>query len=594
MSMVVEYSQALVGSMSFIRSRIMTAYRSRLYPNYWDVLALLLVLASIAFLAWAAKQMSTPYQIGEVMPISLSASALPFYAARTVMRMLIAMLCSLLFTFIFGTWAAKSKRAERIIIPMIDVLQSVPILGFLSVTVTAFIGLFPGSLLGPECAAIFAIFTSQAWNMAFGFYQSVRSTPAEVEEAARMFQLSAWQRFWRIAVPHSMPSLLWNAMMSMSAGWFFVVAAEAITVSNQQILLPGIGSFIATAIQAANMHAIVYAVITMFIVIIIYDQILFRPLVAWAEKFKSEQLTGDVQSESWVIDLFRRTRIIRELGRQLTRLFDAFVNLAIFRYREISSEEEHKRDQRERYITVIWNISYFSLGLLAIVFLINYLIHNISLSELLHVGCLGLITFSRVFIMITLCSLLWVPVGVWIGLRPTVTSIASPIAQILAAFPANLFYPFIVIFIVNNHLSPNIWLTPLMILGAQWYILFNVIAGASAIPKDLLQVVDNLGVFGWLRWSRLLLPAIFPYYVTGAITAAGGAWNASIVAEIASWGNETVMAHGLGSYITQYTTAGDFAHTVLGIGMMCMFVLVLNKVLWRPIYSYAIKRFLLE
>ena len=574
--------------MSFIRSKLMTVYRSRLYPNYWDMLALLLVLAVIAIFAWNARQMSTPYQLGETIPISLKLSVLPFYAARTVVRMLIALLASLLFTFIFGTWAAKSSKAQRLIIPVIDVLQSVPILGFLSVTVAGFIALFPGSMLGPECAAIFAIFTSQAWNMALGFYQTVRAVPREVQEAANMLHLSSWQRFWRIEVPYSMPVLLWNAMASMSAGWFFVVAAEAITVSNQEILLPGIGSFIAVAIQAANMRAIGFAVLTMFVVIIIYDQLLFRPLVAWSEKFKAEQQATDDVAESWVINMFRRTRVIRDLGGQLARLFDAFVSIKWLAHESVKKKSVSQR--QERFANVIWDGAVFMLGALALGFLIYYTVSNFAIAEIEHVFLLGMVTTCRVFILILLCSLIWVPVGVWIGLRPRATEMAQPIAQILAAFPANLFYPFI----VHYHLSPNIWLTPLMILGAQWYILFNVIAGASALPKDLVQVVDNLGVVGWLRWWRLLLPGIFPYYVTGALTAAGGAWNASIVSEVASWGNQKLTATGLGAYISEYTTAGSFSHTVLGIGMMCLLVLTFNRLLWRPLYVYAENQFLLE
>lgn len=580
--------------MSFLRTTMMTAYKARLYPNSWDMLALLFVLSVITFFAWTAKQMATPYQLGQVIPISLSVSALPIYAARTVVRMLIALFFSLLFTFIFATWAAKNRRAEKIIIPVIDVLQSVPILGFLSVTVAGFIGLFPGSMLGPECAAIFAIFTSQAWNMALGFYQTIRSVPAEVNEAARMFHLSAWQRFWRIEVPYSMPGLLWNAMASMSAGWFFVVAAEAITVSNQQILLPGIGSFIAVAIQAANMQAIGYAILTMFIVIIIYDQLLFRPLVAWSEKFKSEHQAAEKSAESWVINLFRRTRLVRSLGHKIAICFDVFVNMRFLNRTKSMPTFSVPKKRAERLMPFIW---YGVMGIVviaALLFLTDYIAQNLSLKELGHVFVLGLITAFRVFILIIFCSIIWVPVGVWIGLRPNVAQLAQPIAQVLAAFPANLFYPFIVIFIVHYHLNPNIWLTPLMILGAQWYILFNVIAGASILPKELLQVADNLGVVGWLRWSRLLLPGIMPYYVTGAITAAGGAWNASIVAEIASWGNETLVATGLGAYITQYTTLGNFSRTALGIGMMCLLVLVINRLVWRPLYVYAENRFLLE
>lgn len=582
--------------MSLLRTTFMSAYRTRLYPNYWDIIALVIVLSVITLFAWNAKQMSTPYQLGQTIPISLSLSALPIYAARTVVRMLIALVFSLLFTFIFATWAAKSYRAGRIIIPLIDVLQSVPILGFLSVTVTGFIRIFPGSQLGPECAAIFAIFTSQAWNMALGFYQTVRSVPAEINEAGRMLHLSAWQRFWRIDVPFSMPGLLWNTMLSMSAGWFFVVASEAITVSNQEILLPGIGSYIAVAIKAADLHAIVYAVITMFIVILLYDQLLFRPLVAWADKFKSEREgTGaDQTPDSWVINLFRRTRLIRNIGRHISRLFDMFVNIRIIALTPSFALPGEKLFRNEWWRGFFSNIIIFATGLFAVIFLLTYIGNNITLREVLTVFLLGLVTALRVLVLIVLCSLIWVPIGVWIGLRPKAARIAQPVAQILAAFPANLFYPFIVIFIVRYHLSPNIWLTPLMILGSQWYILFNVIAGASQVPKDLIQVVDNLNVVGWLRWSRLLLPSVFPYYITGAITAAGAAWNASIVAEVASWGNETLVATGLGAYITEYTTLGSFSHAALGISMMCILVLIFNRLIWRPLYIYAENRFLLE
>ena len=431
--------------------------------------------------------------------------------------------------------------------------------------------------------------------MALGFYQTVRSVPAEIEEAAKMFHLSAWQRFWRIEVPFSMPGLLWNAMASMSAGWFFVVAAEAITVSNQEILLPGIGSYIAVAIQAANIHAIGYAVLTMFVVILVYDQLLFRPLVAWSDKFKSSQETNEKIPESWVVNLFRRTRLMRNIGKSIARGYDYFVNFR-FSYSMHPGREQRlsSRKKGRGYIGVISDTLFILVSLAAVIFMIYSCVTNISLSELLHVVTLGLITMLRVFVLIIVCSLIWVPIGVWIGLRPNVTMIAQPIAQILAAFPANLFYPFIVIFIVTYHLSPNIWLTPLMILGAQWYILFNVIAGAAAIPKDLLQVADNLGVKGWVRWLRLLLPSIFPYYVTGAMTASGGAWNASIVSEVASWGNERVVATGLGAYISEYTTAGKFAQTALGIGVMCLLVLLVNRLVWRPLYIYAENRFLME
>jgi NitT/TauT family transport system permease protein len=578
-----------------LRNTFMTMYKGRLYPNYWDIIALFLALSLIFVLAWNARQMAVPYELGQAITISLDPRHLPGYALRTVLRMLIALLFSLLFTFVFATWAAKSRRAARIIIPLIDILQSVPILGFLSITVVSFIALFPNSLLGPECAAIFVIFTSQAWNMALGFYQTVRAVPTELTEAANMFHLSAWQRFWRIDVPFSMPSLLWNMMMSMSAGWFFVVASEAISVSNQQILLPGIGSYIATAIATANVRAIWYAILAMLLVILIYDQIVFRPLIAWADKFKAEQVGYDKEeAHSWLVDMLHRTRLLRSLGKKIAILFDTFVNVSFFRSKPKTYIHIARTLKYEAMLTWVWNIIFFLTLLYAVIFLSELLFRMVPFSAIKEVFFLGLITALRVFVLVLLCSLIWVPIGVWVGLRPEVAQYVQSIAQFLAAFPANLLYPLVVVLIIKYHLNVEIWVTPLMILGAQWYILFNVVAGASVIPKDLLQVTDNLGVSHWLRWRRLILPCIFPYYITGAITAAGGAWNASIVAEVVSWGDKKLVATGLGAYISEYTAAGDFLHIALGIGMMCIFVLILNRLIWRPLYVLAETRYQLD
>lgn len=577
-----------------LRNTFMTVYKGRLYPNYWDIIALLLALGVLAALAWNAKQMSVPYQLGQAIPISLDPHCLPGYALRTVSRMLIALLFSLLFTLIFATWAAKSRRAARIIIPLIDILQSVPILGFLSIGVVGFIQLFPSSMLGPECAVIFVIFTSQAWNMALGFYQTVRAVPADMEEAADMFHLSAWQRFWRIDVPFSMPGLLWNMMMSMSAGWFFVVASEAISISNQEIMLPGIGSYIALAIQQANVHAIWYAILTMLIVILIYDQLLFRPLIAWADKFKAEQVAQEKEANSWVVNMLHRTRLLRFLGQKVAILFDAFVNISFFRSKPKSYQDVMRVLRYEMMLVWIWNIIFVVSLISAFVILGNFIFHLVPFADIKEVFILGMYTSLRVFALIVICSLIWVPIGVWIGMRPRVAEVVQPLAQILAAFPVNLLYPLFVVLIIKFHLNVNIWVTPLMILGTQWYMVFNVIAGASVIPKELLQVADNLGVAYWVRWRRLILPAIFPYYITGAITAVGGAWNASIVAEVVSWGDKKLVATGLGAYITEYTISGDFLHVALGIGMMCILVLTFNRIIWRPLYVLAETRYQLD
>ncbi|KTD33824.1 ABC transporter permease [Legionella nautarum] len=560
------------------------------YINRWDILLLILIFFVLFFLGWAGKQMASPYQLGEPLVISLDPSKLPFYALRTVLRMFIALGISLLFTFAVGALAAKNRRAEQVIIPAIDILQSVPVLSFLSITVTGFIRLFPGSLLGPECASIFAIFTAQVWNITFGFYQALKTLPEDLKEASAMFQLSAWQRFWKVEVPFSMSSLLWNLMMSMSASWFFVVLSEAISVSHQDILLPGVGSYIALAIEQRDLHAVGYAILTMVIVIFLYDQILFRPLIAWSEKFKMEPSPDEEEYQSWLIDLIRGSRLTKRFGRVAAVVKDNFVNARWLSHRGIKVAKEMDL-RRQKHLDWIWN----TIVLLAIFgggwLLMNFILTELKLKEVLHVFLLGAATGTRVIVLIIFSSLLWIPVGVWIGLRPRLAQKIQPIIQFVAAFPANLFYPLFVIAIVQFHLSVEIWVTPLMILGTQWYILFNVIAGASTIPRDLYLAADNFGVKGWQWWKRLALPGIFPFYITGAITAAGGAWNASIVAEWVSWGNTTLEATGLGEYIHASTIAGDFPKIALGTAMMCTYVLAFNHLIWRPLYRLAEERF---
>src|SRR5438552_6206858 len=285
------------------------AWPSRLRPNYWDLVALPLVLGVLALITWGGMAMGAHYELGEPLPISLDPWVLPEYALRTVLRMGIALIASLVFSLGYAALAAKSRQAEKVLIPALDVLQSVPILGFLSITVTGFIALFPGSLLGVECAAIFAIFTSQAWNMTFSVFQSFRTLPGDLDEAARMYRLTAWGRFWRLEVPHAMPNLIWNMMMSVSGGWFFVVASEAITVAGHSIQLPGVGSYIAAAIEKQDLTAIYYAILVMFVVIVLYDQLLFRPLLAWSRKFKVEELGAEEPERPWFLVMVQRARI---------------------------------------------------------------------------------------------------------------------------------------------------------------------------------------------------------------------------------------------------------------------------------------------
>ncbi|OZI60383.1 ABC transporter permease [Bordetella genomosp. 11] len=556
-------------------------------PNRWDWALLPLVLGVLAALAFGASQMAKPYAVGTPLPISLDPAYLPYYLLRTTLRMFMALAASLLFSFVFAAIASKSRTAEKILVPMVDILQSIPILGFLSITVTGFIALFPGSLLGVECAAIFAIFTSQAWNMALSLYQSIRTVPSELNEAARVFRLSAWQRFWRLELPYATPALLWNMMLSMSGGWFFVVASEAITVSNQDIKLPGIGSYIAVAIDAQNVHAIVYAIIAMAIGILLYDQLFFRPLLAWADKFRFEDTQSNTAQQSWVLDWLRRGRLTRACSEAMAG--QAQRVLGWFRREYDGTSVRARVRTRSTYVERAVDAVLTALALIAVWRLVIFVHAEVGWAEVLRVFGFGLITLVRVLVLIVLASLVWVPVGIMIGLRPAWSQRVQAVAQLLAAFPSNLLFPLAVIVIVAFGLNPEIWLSPLIIFGTQWYILFNVVAGATTIPSELRYAADNLGLKGWLKWRRFYLPAVFPSFVTGAITASGGSWNASIVAEVVTWGKTTLTATGLGGYIADMTSRGDFPRIALGIGVMCVFVMGLNRLLWRRLYVLAEK-----
>jgi NitT/TauT family transport system permease protein len=553
--------------------------------NRWDWAMLPLVLSLLVLLAYGGSQMARPYEVGETLPLTLNPVVLPYYLMRTTLRMFIAMGCSLVFAWGFAVLAAKYRAAEKVLVPLLDILQSIPILGFLSITVTGFIALFPGNLFGVECAAIFAIFTSQAWNMAFSIYQSLRTVPVELREAASVFQLSGWQRFWRLELPFAMPGLLWNMMMSMSGGWFFVVAAEAISVSNQSIKLPGVGSYIALAIEQKNLGAIGWAIFGMLLGILLYDQLFFRPLLAWADKFRFEEGSQESAPTSWLLTWLRRTDRLQALGMKAVALLER--SFRVFKRNYDGTSIRARARPPNLAIARAWDAVIAAAVLLAVWQLISFVHAEVGLGEMLHVFVLGCYTMLRVLVLIAIAAAVWVPVGIWIGMNPRWAGRLQAVAQFLAAFPVNLVFPIVVVFIVRWQLNPSIWLSPLMVLGTQWYILFNVIAGASTIPTELRYAAQNLGLTGWLRWRRYLLPAVFPSFVTGAITASGGSWNASIVSEYVSWGDTTLQAQGLGSYIQQMTTTGDFPRVALGIGVMCVFVMAMNHFVWRRLYRMA-------
>jgi len=560
----------------------------RVLPNQWDLIAFAAILAILTAIAKSYHGISAPLPSANESPISLDYWQLPYYALRTTLRMFAALAASLVFTFTYATLAAKSRRAEMILIPVLDILQSVPILGFLSFTVTFFLNLFPGNTMGAELAAIFAIFTSQAWNMAFSFYQSLRTVPRDLDEVARGFRLTGWQKFWQLEAPFAMPGLIWNTMMSMSGGWFFVVAAEAITVGDTTIALPGVGSYIAKANDAGDWSAIGAAVLTMGIVILLYDQLLFRPIVAWAAKFRVELSVSEDVESSWVLNLIKRTHWLR-LGSAPVLAALRSISLWSVRFPTILRAQKTS-EQPSRLLDAIWILIVIAVAAWAAWLTISYIATELSWDEVGRVFVLTFYTLLRVIVLMLLATLVWVPISVWIGLRPRWAEAVQPIAQFLAAFPVNLLFGAAVSLVLAYNLNTNIWLSFLIVFGTQWYIVFNTIGGAAAFPNDLREAAANFRIRGWRWWTQVMIPAIAPYYLTGAITASGGSWNASIVAEYVKWKDHTVVAQGVGSYIAEATEKGDFPRIVLGVAMMSLFVTLFNRLFWRRLYAYAERR----
>jgi NitT/TauT family transport system permease protein len=536
-----------------------------------------------------ARTMNASGMTAHAAVISTSPYELPYYAARSLLRMFIAFFLSVVFTFIYATAAARSRRARVVLIPVLDILQSVPVLGFLAITVTFFIAVFPGSALGLECASIFAIFTAQAWNMTFSMYHSLITQPAELDEAARMFRLTKWQRFWRLDVPSSMIGLVWNGMMSFGGGWFFLAASEAISVGNIRYALPGIGSYTQAAVDKGDLGEVGAAIVVMVIMVVGVNIAFWRPLVAYAEKFRVETSEAAEQPRSYVLNLLRQSRIpgyiarpMRPVGRGLDRLTRPF---------GLAEHALRTPERQRRAGDIVFAVVTGAVILWGVYLAAAYFSHAAGFGQFARCFGLGFLTFGRVAVVIVVSTLVWVPVGVKIGMSPRLSRYAQPVVQVLASFPAILLFPFAIAIFLALRLPLNFGGILLMALGAQWYILFNVIAGASAIPTDLREMMDQFRVPWKQKWRELILPGIFPYYVTGGITAAGGAWNASIVAEIATYGRHHLVASGLGAYIAQATEKGDFPEVLAGIIVMSFYVVVVNRLVWRPLYRLAETRY---
>ena len=558
-------------------------------PTLRDLAVFALVIGTLALVAVGARPTLQPLSSPTAAALSLDPVNLPFYALRTTLRMVAAMGVSLAFTFAFGAMAAKSRRAEMILVPLIDILQSVPVLGFLTFTVAFFLALFPGQVMGVEFAAIFAVFTSQAWNMALSFYQSVKTTPKDLRDVSDALRLGSWRRFWTLEVPYATPNLIWNAMISMSGGWFFVVQSEAISVGATTIKLPGVGSYVALAIERRDLHAVGWAVLTMLVVILVYDQLLFRPLVAWSERFRMDATVRDEAApRSWVLDILQRATFARAMLKPVGAVFKVAASVRLGA--PPAAPPRLARLWTHRRTDALWWGALALAAALAAWRVVDLVAGEVTWGEVGRVALYGLFTLVRVAVLTALASAIWLPLGVWIGLRPRLAAFVQPVAQFLAAFPANLLFPLFVLAIVHFGLAPDVWLSPLMILGAQWYILFNVVAGASGTPSDLREVAASFRLTGWSWWRAVGLPVVAPAFLVGANTAAGAAWNAAIVAEWVRWGPTTLQAHGLGDYIYVASVKGDLPRVVLGVAVMCGYVVLVNSLFWRPLFLLAERR----
>ncbi len=572
-------------------------------PKYrlkWvDGIVLIFVFAILYSILNLGASMNVPFSLEEQSRIELDPSMLPYYAGRSLLRMFIAFGASLIFTLIYGYIAAKSQAAETLLIPLLDMLQSIPVLGFLSATIVAFIALFPGNLLGVELASIFAIFTGQAWNMTFSFYNSLKMIPKDLQEASNVLRMNWWQRFLKLELPFSMISLVWNSMMSFGGGWFFLAASEAISVLGKDIRLPGVGSYLATAIEAGEMQAIAYSIVTMILMIVLVDQLFWRPLVVWSQKFKMELTESVDVPTSLVHNILYRSNLISLLMRVLVTPLHNLIDQVMDRMAVVT--EKAARDfQGVPASLFIIKLIKMLLGVIILRFMYEpvyqafMLVSIMDSSNLTEITRLGLYTLGRVMIAVLLGALWTVPVGVWIGLNPRLAKVLQPIIQIAASFPANMMFPFITILFLKYQVNFEWGSILLMMLGTQWYILFNVIAGTMSIPNDLHEAAAIFKLQGWQKWKTLILPSIFPYLITGIITASGGAWNASIVSEMVSWHDEQLIATGIGSFISNVTDQGDWGGIIWGITVMCVFVVLINRFLWRRLYQMAETKYHLE
>jgi NitT/TauT family transport system permease protein len=557
-------------------------------------IAVFLALAAILYGVWQAGRL----WIGPVTPaaeISLRPSVLPYYAFLSLVRIAIGYVLSVIFALIYGFAAARWAAAERILIPLLDILQSIPVLSFLPGVMLAMVALFPHRQAGLELGSILLIFTGQAWNIAFSFYASLKAIPREFDEAARIYRFSSWQRFLQLDIPYAAIGLVWNSMMSVSAAWFYLMACEMFELGPRDFRLPGLGSYLQQAASDGNSRAIAWGLAAMIGVIVLLDQLLWRPVIAWADKFKMESVESVSAPRSAVLTMLRRSGLPTAIHDHLVHPASERLMAAACRGEaasEFTAAPKHSTAARKWFGRVLGFLIVAVLAWFA--FLAAKRLALLSSSQVFELLRGAAATFARVQGSLLLGALWAVPAGVAIGLSPRLARIAQPIVQIAASVPATALFPIVLLFLLRMRGGMGIAAIALMLLGTQWYILFNVIAGAMAIPSDLREVAQIYGFSRWERWRELILPAIFPYLVTGLLTASGGAWNASIVAEYFHFGGRTLHTIGLGSIISRSTDLGQMDVLLAATLLMAVIVVVMNRLVWRRLYRLAETRFKLE
>lgn len=524
--------------------------------------------------------------------ISHSLWALPVYAGFSLLRISAAYALSLAFTLVYGYVAAYNPKAEKFMIPLLDVLQSIPVLSFLPGVMLAMVALFPSRQLGVELGAILLIFTGQVWNMAFSFYASLKSIPREMREAARIYNFSWWQRFIEVELPYAAIGLVWNSMMSVAGGWFFLMACEMFVLGSRDFRLPGLGSYLQTAASEGDTRSILLGVATMVAVIVLLDQFLWRPVIAWAEKFKVEQVESSDLPRSWVLDMIGHSSSLAQLRkRALSPLRESVTEY-------FARKHNQPKTTRATSASALWAyriVGLAAIGAIAYAFVrVALVLTGITHAEAGELA-LGLgATFLRVNLTLLIGAAWTIPVGVMIGFNPKLARIAQPLAQIAASVPATALFPVVLLVLIRLGGGLGVGSIVLLLLGTQWYVLFNVIAGAIAIPTDLKEACLICKINGWQRWRKLILPGIFPYLVTGLVTASGGAWNASIVAEYFHFKGQTYFTTGLGATISRATDSGDFTLLIASTMVMAAMVVTTNRLVWRRLYRLAETRFRLE